>query len=120
MFWDIHGNFGNPGNQHLNQAIPKWDLWDSGLGNSWESGLGNSWESGLWILWDSLLKVWCDGALKNFENRVETGKTYFDAQIRGMYEQQFMSRGGRWDLEGLKLEIAKMQGKNGAAAEMAD
>jgi hypothetical protein len=47
VFWEIHGNLGYSGNQHLNEAIPHRELWESDYVEIWEVyyNFGESWES---------------------------------------------------------------------------
>ena len=37
---------------------------------------------------------------------MDTVEAYLDKETKAMFEKAYMNRNGRWDMEGLKLDIA--------------
>ena len=85
------------------------DLWESVLYRGWERVSYQGWVHVLYLGWETICsqaKAWSTSALEDLEQRIETAKTYFASEVKRMFEGPYMSRGGRWDLEGLKLDVA--------------
>ena len=48
--------------------------------------------------------------MDNFAERCDVARASLEAQVMKMYETKFRSRSGRWDLEGLKMDISTKVG----------
>ena len=59
------------------------------------------------------LKEWKNKFGDWIESRFAVATAHIENEVRSMFEEAWMTKGGRWDLEGLKLEMAgKLGGEN--------
>ena len=56
------------------------------------------------------LQAWKEQYTSWVEKRLLVASCHLDNEIKSMFEDAWQTKGGRWDVEGLKLELAGLLG----------
>ena len=74
---------------------------------------GFSWDSDQLHFYGNLntkLQDYCDKFNLWIEQRFKVAAAHLENEVRMMFEKEWLSKGGRWDTEGFKLELAAKLG----------